>query len=467
MLPPAFLQEMTALLGAAETEALAQALTQTAPPVSIRLNPLKPCPTPPAEVEGEVPWCTTGRFLQERPKFTYDPLLHAGTYYVQEAASMIIAQAWRAITAAGDSPRRVLDLCAAPGGKSTLWRSLMPEGTLLVANEPIRQRAQILAENLTKWGHPDTVVTSAYAESFGKGLGGFFDVIATDVPCSGEGMFRKDEGAVSEWSPEAVKACAARQWEIVNAVWPALHEGGWLVYSTCTYNRSENEDMVARICRELGAETITLDTDPAWGITGDLTGKGLSVCRFLPHRTQGEGLFMALLRKTSEAPVYKMSGGRRGKGNGKTGGKAKAAAGKEAAALGRWLNASEGNFRIIRPDESRFAAVRETLADEVAAVTAAAPTLAAGVALAEERGRKLIPQHALALSTVRDAGAFPMAELPLDQALAYLRHEAIVLPTDTPRGYVIVTYLGHALGFVNNLGTRANNLYPQAWRIRT
>ncbi len=470
MLPHAFLQEMTALLGADEARTLAQALTQTAPPVSVRVNPLKPGHALPAEVEADVPWCTNGRYLSERPKFTYDPLLHAGTYYVQEAASMIIEQAWRQITA-DFIPRRLLDLCAAPGGKSTLWRSLMPDGALLVANEPIRQRAQILAENLTKWGHPDTVVTSAYADSFGKGLGGFFDVIATDVPCSGEGMFRKDEGAVAEWSPEAVEVCAARQWEIVSDVWPALRQGGYLVYSTCTYNRTEDEDMVARICSELGAEPIVVPTDPAWGVTGDLTGRGLAVCRFLPHKTKGEGLFIALLRKTAEAPIYKMKGtsrpgkaGKGGKGKGKKGGLRPAAA--DGAEVSKWL-ASPKAFRLIRQDEMHIIALSETLADEAAAVMAAAPTLTAGIALAEERGRKLIPQHALALSVARGKEAFPTTALSLDEALAYLRHEALTLPASTPRGYVLVTYQGQALGFVNNLGTRANNLYPQAWRIRT
>ena len=194
--PEAFVREMEACLGEAEAGALLAALAAT-PPVSIRLNPRKGCEA----CQGEpVPWCATGRYLPGRPAFTFDPLLHAGAYYVQEASSMFVEQAFRALP---DVPRRVLDLCAAPGGKSTLWRSLLPDGALLVANEPLRQRASVLVENLAKWGHPDTVVTQARPADFAA-LPGFSDVVAADVPCAGEGLFRKDHGAVAAGSSEAV-----------------------------------------------------------------------------------------------------------------------------------------------------------------------------------------------------------------------------------------------------------------------
>ena len=196
-----FCIQMEALLGQDEANMLTQAIEQSTPPVSVRVNALKPSDTLPTPTDGAVPWCAAGQYLAERPRFTYDPLLHAGCYYVQEAASMFVEQAYKQITT-DFTPHRLLDLCAAPGGKSTLWRSLMCDGDLLVANEPIRQRAQILAENLTKWGHPDVVCTSAYPEEFAP-LGSFFDVIAADVPCSGEGMFRKDAVAIDEWSPQA------------------------------------------------------------------------------------------------------------------------------------------------------------------------------------------------------------------------------------------------------------------------
>lgn len=301
ILPADFISQTHQYLPTDEADALCHALSSTTSPTSVRINPMKRPDELPAPVAANVPWCTEGHYLSERPAFTFHPLLHAGCYYVQEAASMFVEQAYRTI-AADFVPQRVLDLCAAPGGKSTLWRSLLPEGTLLVANEPIRNRAQILSENLTKWGHPDTVCTSAYAEDFAP-LAGMFDVVAADVPCSGEGMFRKDQGAADEWSTEAVEACAERQWGIVQSIWPALRQGGYMVYSTCTFNPQENEQLVCRICNELGAEIISIATEPEWGISGDTTGRSLSVCHFYPHRTNSEGLFLALLRKTSGTPA--------------------------------------------------------------------------------------------------------------------------------------------------------------------
>lgn len=457
-LPPAFRKLMESQLGEAEAEALCAALTESVSPVSVRRNPLKPMEEMPAEEAGAVPWCEAGRYLKERPRFTYDPRLHAGCYYVQEAASMFVEQAYRRILQ-DFRPHRVLDLCAAPGGKSTLWRSLLPEGDLLVANEPIRQRAQILAENLTKWGHPDVVTTSAYPEEFAP-LTAFFDVVAADVPCSGEGMFRKDETAVDEWSAEAVEMCAERQWHIIESVWPALRRGGYLVYSTCTYNRTENEDNVMRICRELGAEPVEIPLDDAWHVSGDTTQRGLNVYHFFPHRTQGEGLFLALLRKTAETPVTKNK--RKKRGEARTPGGAGI---KNGARVSGWLD-NDAQFKLTRTSAENIIAVRESLYDDVMRVCDTVKALTAGISLAEEKGKKLIPQHALALSVALRADAFPRVALTLEQALSYLRREALTLEAAVPRGYVVVTYAGHPLGFANNLGFRANNLYPQEWRIR-
>lgn len=450
--PDSFLQQTRALLGDGECAALCRALESEAP-VSLRLNPSKPGRLPDAP-DGHVPWCESGVYLPQRPSFTFDPLFHAGCYYVQEAASMFIEQAFRRMDF---TPHRLLDLCAAPGGKSTLWRTLLPAGALLVANEPLPQRAVVLAENMAKWGHPDVAVTCAYPEAFAA-LGGFFDVVAADVPCSGEGMFRKDKGAVAEWSPAGVALCAERQMQIVRGVWPALREGGYLVYSTCTFNRFEDEDNVRRICDELGAEAVAIDVPAEWGVTGDVTGGRLPVYRFLPHRTRGEGFFMALLRKTSEAPAGRNERrARRGRKETGVPGCATAAG---------WLK-DAARFRLCRTDDTQIAAWREELADDFSRIRATVRTLRAGIPLAEEKGRKLVPCHELALSTDRAPEAFPHAHLDRDAAIAYLRREAAVLGGDVPRGYVIATYEGHALGFLNNLGTRANNLYPQEWRIRS
>lgn len=457
-LPQDFQTEITQLLGEQEASKLCHAIADSTPSVSVRINPKKTADSALLSSVESVPWCSQwGRYLAERPKFTYDPLFHAGCYYVQEASSMFIAKAYEKIVS-DFQPLRLLDLCAAPGGKSTLWRSLLPDASLLVANEPIRQRAQILAENLTKWGHLNVVTTSAYPDEFSS-LGSFFDVIAADVPCSGEGMFRKDDGAIEEWSAEAVTNCAARQWEIITSVWPALREGGYLVYSTCTFNREENEDNVWRICHELGAELVPLDTEADWGIMGDTTNRGLPVYHFYPHKVKGEGLFLALLRKTSEAPLKK------NKKNKKKASSAKQTAIKDAAKMAKWLD-DAAQYDLLPYGEGLVTAVSRDWTEDVKTVMQTVRTLTAGIALAEEKGRKLIPQHALALSNVCHKEAFSRVELSLDEALSYLRREAIVLSMDVPKGYVIATYKGHALGFLNNLGNRANNLYPQEWRIR-
>lgn len=448
-IPDDFRAEMTALLGNAESAALLAALESEAP-TSVRGNAARSY-----RAEGEsVAWCEGGAYLDERPRFTVDPLLHAGCYYVQEAASMFVAQAFKALP---ETPRRGLDLCAAPGGKSTLWRSLLPDGALLVANEPVRQRAHILCENIAKWGQPDCVVTNGWPADFAP-LADMFDVVAADVPCSGEGMFRKDPAARGEWSLDGVAMCAARQFEIVRDVWPALRPGGHLVYSTCTFNRAENEDNVRRIATELGATVLRLPVDPAWGIAEVpiLDGAGY---HFFPHRTRGEGFFLALLRKDGEPEAEAAPAKKKKRKQGP-----KAVAVRDAATLSRWIAGGEA-FRLHSANGEEVCALRKPLADDMLRVAAAVPTLSAGLPLATLKGRKWMPRHELALSLARNPEAFPTAELTLEQAVAYLRREALTLD-DAPRGYVVVAYRGHALGFMNNLGARANNLYPTEWRIR-
>ena len=280
-------------MGEAHFNRFLEAFNEDAP-VSIRLNPrhLTKCQT-----LCEVPWCQEGFYLEGRPQFTFDPLFHAGCYYVQEASSMFVTHVLRQLV---KEPVEMLDLCAAPGGKSTAARAVLPEGSTLISNEPIPNRAQILLENITKWGWPDCTVTNNYPRDFRKAKLKF-DVILCDVPCSGEGMFRKDPETIREWSPQNVEKCWRLQREIVADAWECLNPDGILIYSTCTYNTKENEENVQWIMETYDAEILAVPTQPEWNITGSLLeGFEAPVYRFIPGFTRGEGLFMAVLKNRGE-----------------------------------------------------------------------------------------------------------------------------------------------------------------------
>ena len=353
-------------------------------PVSIRLNPKK-------MAEGgwkmddvaEVPWCRNAFYLKSRPNFTFDPLFHAGCYYVQEAASMFLDEALRQHLPADAHPLAALDLCAAPGGKSTLLRAALPAACVLYSNEPMRNRASILLENVQKWGYENHLVTNLFPKDYCKAKMRF-DVILCDVPCSGEGMFRKDEATIKEWSRQNVEKCWQLQRDIVSEAWQCLNEGGLFIYSTCTFNTKENEENIRWMMDELGAKVLPVETKAEWHITGSLLeGFAEPVYRFIPGITRSEGLFMCVMRK-----------------------------------------AGENTGRVKKQS---------------------VPTMTP------------LDLHA-------DA---PRVELTYGQAIDYLRHEALVLPPDTPRGIVEVCFMGQPLGMAKNIGNRANNLYPKEWRIKT
>ena len=364
-LPASFTAYTRSLLGDEEYDKLAAAIQQE-PPVSIRLNKLR--------MDSSllpVPWASEGFYLDERLTFTFDPLFHAGCYYVQEASSMFVEQVLRQYVT---EPVVMLDLCAAPGGKSTHARSVLPEGSLLVANEVIRNRSQILAENLTKWGHPDVVVTNNDPADFSSLLS-FFDVILTDVPCSGEGMFRKDPVAVEEWSPENVEICWQRQRRIIADIWPSLKPGGILIYSTCTYNTKEDEENVHWIQQEFGAEPLALEIREDWNITGNLLYKesdnskavGNSeqkapVYHFFPHKTKGEGFFLAALRKpeTEEdtMPAFSSSKNKAAKKKDKKGGATPSPVSKEHLNIAKnWLNEEKLPGYIVSAEGTKIQAI--------------------------------------------------------------------------------------------------------------
>ena len=425
--------------GEARGRALCEALAGTEPSVSVRWNRGKVAACAGSDA---VPWCPDACYLPERPPFTFDPLLHAGAYYVQDASSMFLAQAVRQYVT---EPCVALDLCAAPGGKSTLLRALLPEGSLLVCNEPIPKRAQVLAENMTKWGHPATVVTQNYPADFAS-LRHTFDLVVADVPCSGEGMFRKDEEAVSEWSIANVGMCQERQRGILADVWPALKPGGLLVYSTCTFNRMENEDNVAWIASALGAEVLPISVSASWGIVGTY--------HFLPGEVRGEGQFMALLRKKNTTASESQNYSKKSK-------KLRQVKPQTTASIREWLG---GDFEFVADTETCVALPRAH-ASLCADILGPLHILVQGVQVATLKGRDWQPSHALAMSQAYVRGTFPEAALDYDTALSYLRREAICV--DAPCGYVLVTFRGLPLGFVKNLGSRANNLYPSEWRIRS
>ena len=464
-LPQAFIERTRRLLGDEQYLLFEEAL-QTDVPVSIRPNRKKMAQA----IEGEpIPWAPSGIYLNNRPTFTFDPLFHAGCYYVQEASSMFVEQVLQTYV---KEPVVMLDLCAAPGGKSTLSRSVLPEGSLLVVNEVMRNRSQILAENLIKWGYPDVIVTNNDPADFTE-LPPLFDVILTDVPCSGEGMFRKDEVAIEEWSVDNVDVCWQRQRKILNDIWPTLKPGGLLIYSTCTFNCEENEDNVAWIARELGADVLEVPVDDAWCITGNLIDKDFPVYRFLPHRTKGEGLFLAILRKHSstddktmfyaeENIVLRSKTRKVKKGKDTKGRPQPISIPKEAKG---WLEGYEnylvemkGTIAVAFP--LKHVSIHTLLQEHLKVIHS-------GITLGEVKGKDFIPHHSLAMSTARKEDAFPQAELSYEQAIAYLRKEGLVLDVSVPRGYVLVTYKQIPLGFVKNIGNRANNLYPQEWRIRS
>lgn len=348
-------------------------------------------------------------------------------------------------------PVRALDLCAAPGGKSTHLLQMLPAGSLLVSNEPMPLRAQVLAENVTKWGVPAAVVTKNEPADFAP-FRNFFDLVVVDAPCSGEGMFRKDAFAVEQWTPSVVKQCVECQEKILTDIWDSLRPGGLLVYSTCTFNAGEDENRVAWIADELGAEPLALSVNDSWGITGSLTGEGLPVYRFIPGHTRGEGLFMAVLRKAGEEPLARPRPV-----------KLQPVVAKIKSTVEKWLeNAAAYDFTM---QGDTVVALPKEHASTMLALQQKLRVLHAGIPVAAVKNGKVIPLHALAMSCELDASAFNIVEVEREQALAYLHRETLNLP-DAPMGFLLIAYKGAPLGFVKNVGNRANNMYPQEWKIR-
>ena len=448
-LPAPFIERTRRLLGD-DYPRFAESL-ESESPTSIRLNPSKSTPT--GTIGDPVLWARHGFYLSSRPTFTFDPRLHAGAYYVQEAASMFLNRVIRQYV---HEPVRYLDLCAAPGGKSTDAVASLPVGSLIVSNEVIPNRAHILAENIVKWGSPYCIVTRNEASAFGA-LEEYFDIIAADVPCSGEGMFRKDTDSTGEWSIANVELCAGRGRRIIHDVWNALKPGGLLIYSTCTYNMEEDEENIHYITEELGAEALSIPVKDEWQITGPLKYDH-PVYRFFPHKTKGEGFFLAALRKADGETEEIRFKNKNKKEKGKTVPAVPEAARAYLLDTTSFTPEWSGSTLWMLPEPVRdvYPLLREHLR-----------ILSAGICMGEAKGKDFIPAEELALSTGLRREAFPTVDLDWEDAIRYLKKEALLLPDSTEKGYVLICHKGFPLGFAKHLGNRANNLYPQEWRIRT
>ncbi|MFV0391011.1 MAG: methyltransferase RsmF C-terminal domain-like protein [Paludibacteraceae bacterium] len=392
----------------------------------------------------EVAWCDSGYYLAERPLFTADPYLHAGVYYVQEASSMFLQQVLEQFVSKKDV---VLDLSAAPGGKSMLISQFLDSEGFLVSNDIVRSRANILAENLIKWGNSNIFVGNNTPKDFQR-LPSFFDVLVVDAPCSGEGMFRKDAGAIAEWSEQNVRMCSIRQKDILRDVWHTLKTDGILIYSTCTFNREENEENVKWIEETLGAECLTINTKNFPEIA--VTDKGL---RFYPHKTKGEGFFISALRKTAQSPTPKRKP--KNKPNIKI----------DSAVLSLRNQLKEpGRWEIVS-ENSIVSAVDKIHTEKVELLRNHLKTMHFGITLAEQKGKDFIPDISLALSKYLNEAVIRTVEVEIDIAIKYLQKEAIILP-NIEKGYILLKYQSVPIGWVKNVGNRCNNLYPNEWRIR-
>lgn len=417
---------------------------------SIRFNDRKLVNKELYDIDKEIPWCTNGYYLKKRPVFTLDPLFHAGCYYSQEASSMFLDLAIRQLNLDKEAIK-ALDLCAAPGGKSTLVNSALNGDSLLVANEIIKSRVNILQENLMKWGNPNVVVANNDPSAFGR-LPGYFDLMVVDAPCSGSGMFHKDHDAIDEWSLANVKLCSERQKRILAAALPALKQDGYLFYSTCSYSRDENEDILDWIIDEFGFESISVEIKEEWSI--DLTNSlkhSAAGYRFYPHKVGGEGFFFAVLKKKDEQSSFSMKRVKMEKNP------APQQIAKE------WVNA-DGLYTFQHNDNLHI--FPKAYEQDLAALRNVLYLKNAGTAIGKLTGKELIPNHDLALST-RIKSDIQSIDLDLEDALNFLRKETLQadVNVDNLKGWVLMRYMNVNLGWIKAMPNRINNYYPKELRI--
>lgn len=449
-LPSLFIKRMKKLLGS-ETETFIRSL-QEETPTSIRLNPGKHIApemlTFHEDILSPIPWCDEAFYMKRRPIFTLDPYLHSGAYYVQEASSMFLQVVLKQIYSS--SPIRALDLCAAPGGKSTLLVAQLSPDSLLVANEVIKSRATILKENLIKWGYDNLAITNGDPRQF-SALKGAFDLILVDAPCSGEGMFRKDPTIIEEWSENNLELCKDRQKRILSNVWDALAPYGYLIYSTCTYNPGENEDILEWLLDYSDATSVAID-HPFENITPGYSDR---VCayRFYPHKTSGEGFFIGVIQKR-DGDTFRMK--------------------KEKKAIQSQETILPKAFRHYLPELSDYTAylagetygiIPRSHAEFIQYLSTQTGVIYKGCEIGENPKGKIKPAHSLALYRQLKQDPAHTREIDLQTAIHYLKKENIRL--ESPKGqWILLTHRGLPIGWVKEIGNRINNYYPKEWRIR-
>ena len=448
-LPPELLASLTTVNGF-DKEAFEKVHASGEQVTSIRINPSKWSASEAIDhsfvIDHPIPWSQYGYYLSQRPSFTFDPLFHAGCYYVQEASSMFLEQALKQTTDLSQ-PLKILDLSAAPGGKSTHIQSLMDKDSLLVSNEVIRSRATVLKDNIIKWGCGNVMVTNNDPKDFSR-LEGYFDVIVVDAPCSGSGLFRRDPEAIGEWSLNNVQLCSQRQQRILADVWPALKEGGILIYSTCSYSATEDEDITNWLLREFPASfsPVPIETDlTEWGIVA--SGNGY---RFWPDKVKGEGFFIACFRKTGDTSSVQL----------RIKNRPEQATKKETAIISHWVK--EEDLVFIKHENTVYAWPAH-LADDFSFLLNQLRVVYSGTIIGELVRDKLVPHHALAMSTISNEGLV-RTELDEINAIRYLQRKEMTIAIQQT-GWQIVTFRGHALGWINALPNRINNYYPKELRI--
>ncbi len=449
-LPQEFLTSLTGINGFI-LEAFEQVHQSGEQVTSLRLNPAKTkgiLPPELARLAQPIPWAAMGYYLDQRPSFTFDPLFHAGTYYVQEASSMFLEQAIRQLVN-GTPALKVLDLCASPGGKSTHLQSLLPEHSLLVSNEVIRSRAGVLRDNIIKWGADNVVVTNNDPKDFAD-MEAFFDVLVVDAPCSGSGLFRRDPEAIREWSLNSVQLCSQRQQRILADCWPALKENGLLIYSTCSYSREEDEEIMDWIQEKLEADNCRLNTETAWGILETVSALGNCGYRFWPDKVKGEGFFLTCFRKKGGGEGRKFKSRKQPELTSRS----------EAEMVAKWM-VTEGKT-LIKHQQTVYAWPAESFND-FAYLLEKMKLVYSGVKAGELMRDKLVPDHALALSGLL-LPSLRRIELSREDAIRYLQRKEIRLESE-PAGWALASYTGKALGWLNILPGRVNNYYPRELRI--